>query len=137
MDDFLPMIGKDDKDVAEAHLDKAKAKTAVLADEAEMSILELQELLGKSKVGTATRDEKDRLRSLNSKLSAMKKSIEAAKTFEKSTELAYLRSTAASKVKEVNLAMKERDVHRALLAVRSAESVDLVFILDCTTSMKS
>ena len=47
MDDFLPMIGEEesfeivegpqtskktvDKDVAEAHLDKAKAKTAVLA----------------------------------------------------------------------------------------------------------
>ena len=87
MDDFLPMIREEesfeivegpntskktaDKDVAEAHLDKAKAKMAVLADEVEMSILELQELLGKSKVGTATRDEKDRLRSLNSKLSAM------------------------------------------------------------------
>ena len=31
--------------------------------------------------------------------------------------------------------MKEKDVRRALLAVRSAESVDLAFILDCTSSM--
>eukprot|EP00956_Cyclotella_meneghiniana_P035022 scaffold110397_cov72-Cyclotella_meneghiniana.AAC.4 len=65
----------------------------------------------------------------------MKKDIEAAKTFEKSAELTYLRSTAASKVEDVNLAIKERDVRRALLAVRSAESVDLAFILDCTSSM--
>ena len=149
--DFLPMIGEEesfdieapqvektvDKDIAEAHLERAKAKTKSLADEAEMSILELQKLLAKSKMGTATRDEKDRLCSLNSELSAMKKDIEAVKTFERSAELVYLRSKATSKVKvrEVNLAMKEKDIRRALLAVRSAESVDLAFILDCTSSM--
>ncbi|KAL3798707.1 hypothetical protein HJC23_004458 [Cyclotella cryptica] len=149
---FLPMIGEEEsfeiienpktekaieKDSAEALLDKAKAKTAVLADEAEMSIVELQNLLGKTKTGTATRVEKDRLLSLNSKLSALKKDIAEAKTIEKDAELFFLHAKASSKVKEVNLAMREKDIRRALLAVRSAESVDLAFILDCTGSMGS
>jgi hypothetical protein len=42
-----------DVDVAEARLYKAKAETAVLADEAELNILELQKLLKKSRAGTA------------------------------------------------------------------------------------
>lgn len=49
-----------DSDVIEAKLEKAKASTAVLADEAESSMLELQRLLGKTKTGTATRSDKDR-----------------------------------------------------------------------------
>lgn len=147
---FLPMIGEEEsfeiienpntekaveKDLAEALLDKTKAKTAVLVDEAEMSIIELQNLLGKSKTRTATRVEKDRLLSFNSKLSALKKDIEEAKSIEKDAELVFLHAKATSKVKEVNLAMKEKDIRRALLAVRAAEQVDLAFILDCTGSM--
>lgn len=110
-----------DKDVAKAYLDRAKAKTAVLVDEAEMSIIELQKLLGKSETGTAMREEKDRLLLLNSKLSAMKMDFKAAKTVERDAELTFLRSKAATKVKEVNLAMKEKDIRRALIAVKSAE----------------
>ena len=120
---FLPMIGEEEsfeiienpktnkaieKDLAEALLDKAKAKTAVLADEAELGIMELQNLLRKSKTGTATRAEKDRLLSLNSKLSALKKDIEGAKTFERDAELLFLRAKTTSKVEEVNLAMKKK-----------------------------
>jgi hypothetical protein len=48
-------------DIAEVNFDKAKAKTAMLAEEAESSILELQKLLEKTKTGTATLNDKDHL----------------------------------------------------------------------------
>ena len=61
-----------DTAVVEADLKKKRAKTAVLADEAESNIIELQRLLGKTNTGSATRAEKDRLLSLNLKLNALK-----------------------------------------------------------------
>lgn len=124
-------------DLAEVDAEKAKAKTATLAREAESSILELQELLEKTKVGTATRSDKDHLVEVNKKLSALKKDIKEAKTAEKSTEMELLRSTTRMKVTEVKLAMKEKDIRRALNSIKDAERVDMVFIIDCTGSMRS
>jgi hypothetical protein len=122
-------------DVAEADLKKTRARTAVLAHEAESNIMALQHLLGKTSTGIATRAEKDRLLSLNSKLSALKADIKEAKTIEKDTEIKFLKATARSKVAEIMLAMKEKDIRRALHAIQFAESVDVAFIVDCTGSM--
>jgi len=130
-----PTLGPSDEDAVKANHLKSKARTAVLAHEAQSSMLELQELLGKTDSGTTTRAEKDRLLSLNSKLTALKKDIKEAKTIERDTELELLRSKARSKVTDVKLAMKEKDIRRALHAVGSAESVDIAFVIDCTSSM--
>lgn len=124
-------------DTAKVEVEKSKARTAVLAHEAESSILELQRLIRKTTTDTATHVEKDHLISLNSKLCALKKDIEDAKTVEKDLELKLLRSIAISKVTKVKLAMKEKDIRRALHAVQSAESVDIAFVIDCTGSMAS
>mmetsp|Transcript_16497 Transcript_16497/g.29920 ORF Transcript_16497/g.29920 Transcript_16497/m.29920 type:complete len:391 (+) Transcript_16497:295-1467(+) len=121
--------------VAEADLKKAKSNTAVLEHEAEKNILEMQRLLGKSKTRSASRSEKGRLLSLNSKLSALKKDIEESRTVEEDTEVTLLRSKTRSKVTGVKLAMKEKDIRRALQVVQSAESVDIAFVVDCTSSM--
>lgn len=143
-EDLLEIIEEPDeaarltyRDRDEVDLEKSKARTAVLAHEAECSILELQRLIGKTTSGTATHEEKNRLMSLNLKLSALKKDIEHSKTVEKDSELKLLRSIVRSKVTEVKLAMKEKDIHRALRAVQSAESVDIAFVIDCTGSMSS
>lgn len=132
-----PTLGPSDEDAVKANHLKSKARTAALAHEAQSSMLELQELLGKTDSGTTTRAEKERLLSLNSKLTALKKDIKEAKTIEKDTELELLRSKARSKVTDVKLAMKEKDIRRALHAVESAESVDIAFVMDCTGSMSS
>lgn len=58
-------------------------------------------------------------------------------TVEKDSELKLLRSMTRSKVSEVKLAKKEKDIRRALHAVQSAESVDTAFVIDCTGSMAS
>ena len=122
-------------DLAEVNAEKAKAKTATLAKEAEISMLELQKLLEKTSTGTATLDDKDHLVEVNKKLSVLKKDIKEAKTVEKSTEVELLRSTTRMKVTEVKLAMKEKDIRRALSAIKLAEMVDVAFITDCTSSM--
>jgi hypothetical protein len=126
-----------DTDVVEADLKKKSANTAILEDEAKSNIIELQRLLGKTNTGTVTRAEKDRLLSLNLKLSSLKSDIKEARTIEKDTELKLLRSTAMSKVVDIKLAMKEKDIRRALHAVQYAESVDMAFVVDCTGSMSS
>ena len=59
MEGFEEEIHPLDTDVVEADLEKKRAKTAFLADEAESNIIELQRLLGKTNTGTATRAEED------------------------------------------------------------------------------
>ena len=54
-----------DNDIVEVDLKKPKARTAVLALEAEEKNLAMQRLLGKTDTGTATCAEKDRLLSLH------------------------------------------------------------------------
>ena len=49
-----------------------------LAHAAEKELIEISALLGKLKTGTATRDEKCRLDSLNAKLDGLKNDIEAS-----------------------------------------------------------
>jgi hypothetical protein len=44
---------------------------------------------------------------------------------------------AMSKVVAFKLATKEKDIRRALHVVQYAESVDMAFVVDCTSSMKS
>ena len=72
---------------------------------------------------------------MNLKLSALKADIKKAKTIEKDTEIKFLKSTVRSKVAEIKLVMKEKDIRRALHAVQFAESVDVAFFVDCTGSM--
>ena len=122
-------------DVAEAKYENAKTQTAKIAQEAEGRILELQKLLKKTKIGTATRHDKERLAKVNSKLSKLKREVAESKTVEKSTEMEFLRSSTRMKVTEVKTAMKEKDIRRAIQAIRLAESVDVAFIIDCTSSM--
>lgn len=52
-------------EVLEVHVKAAKAKTETLAAAAEKEMMDLSSLLGKLKTGTATRDEKVRLKSLH------------------------------------------------------------------------
>ncbi len=74
---------------------------------------------------------------MNSKLSALKADIKEAKTIKKDTEMKLLRSMARSKVADIKLRMKEKDIRCALHAVQFAESVDIAFIIDYTGSMSS
>jgi phage-related protein len=71
---------------------------------------------------------------LNLKLSALKADIKKAETIEKDTEIKFLKSTVRSKVAEIKLVMKEKDIRRTLHAVQFAESVTL-HLFDCTGSM--
>jgi Mg-chelatase subunit ChlD len=87
--------------------------------------------------GTATRNEKDRVLSLNAKLSKLKKEIKVSKERETVSEMKMLHSVTRTKVTQIQTAMKEKDIRSAIRAVCAAESVDLVFIVDCTGSMTS
>ena len=66
---------------------------------------------------------------MNLKLSALKADIKKAETIEKDTEIKFLKSTVRSKVAEIKLVMKEKDIRRTLHAVQFAESVTLHLLL--------
>jgi hypothetical protein len=61
----------------------------------------------------------------------MRKNIEDAQMTEKRAELIYHHSKEASKAVAIKYAMREKDIRCTLISLRSAESVDLAFILDC------
>lgn len=115
----------------------AASKTATLAAVAEKEMLELGELLGKLKTGTATRNEKDRLKSMNGKLSKLRKEVETSKHRESELELKMLRSATKHKTMELKKSIKEKEIRSVIRSVCAAESVDLAFIVDATGSMSS
>jgi hypothetical protein len=126
-----------DEEVSEDYVNATKVKTATLAAIAEKEISELSNLLGKLKTGTATKNEKDRLRSVNARLDGLKMEIDVSKTRESEAEVKMLRSTMHRKTMDVRKSLKEKEVRSVVRAVCAAESVDLAFILDCTGSMSS
>jgi hypothetical protein len=139
-DMVLTTIGEDEEAVEEVsgdHVKESKLATATLAAAAEKELKDLSRLLGKLNTGTATRNEKDRVLSLNANLSKLKKEIEVSKERETVSEMKMLHSATRTKVTQIQTALKEKDIRSAVRAVCAAESVDLAFIVDCTGSMTS
>ena len=73
-----PITQDGDDEAAENFVNVSKMRTSALAHAAEKELIEISALLGKLKTGTATRDEKCRLDSLNAKLDGLKNDIEAS-----------------------------------------------------------
>jgi hypothetical protein len=142
----LTSINEDaeDVDVSDSHLHReeqylavAKTETARLASAAKKEIEELQGLLGKLNTGTATREERDRILSYHDKLDRLKEELDTTKTHETEAERKMLRATATRKAADVHKALKEKEIRSVIRAVCAAESVDLAFVVDCTSSMGS
>jgi hypothetical protein len=134
-DDYLEADEMYEEEETSRKREAAASKTATLAAAAEKEILMLEELLGKLKTGTATRDEKDRLKSMNGKLSKLRKEVETSKHRESELEFKFLRSTTKRKAMELKKSIKEKEIRSVIRSVCAAESVDLAFIVDATSSM--
>ena len=96
---------------------------------------ELNELFGKLESGTATLDEKDKIKSLNKKLSVMKHELAKSATVERDMELSKLRRETRSKTRNVLISMRKKEIRSVVRSVCAAESVDLAFVIDATHSM--
>lgn len=134
-DDCLEEV--EDEEISEDHVKAVTSKTEKLAAAAEKEIRDLISLLGKIKTGTATRNEKERLKSLHGKLSKMKKEVEISKHRESEMEMKMLKSITRRKTMDLKKAIKEKEIHGVVRSVCAAESVDLAFLVDCTGSMAS
>jgi len=143
--DLIPLdtIGEDepflvtDKDVevAKSEVKDAKTKTALLVAAAEKDMAELASLLHKLKTKTATREEKAQYEALHAKLGDCIKEVEASKYNMSSAEKKYYETSTRYKEKDLMLALKEKEVRSVIRAVCASECVDLVFLVDCTSSM--
>ena len=99
-DSYLPLTnnGTDDGLVTEDEVLSAKMKTAIFAQTAEQEIAQFSNLLAKLKTGTATRNERDHLLSMNAKHGKLKCEIEYSKQRETEIEMKLLRSRKEQKV---------------------------------------
>jgi len=69
--------------VTDADVKAAEGKTAEIALDARQNMAEMNDILQKLSLGSATQSEKDKLSSMSSKLASMTKQVEASKTSEK------------------------------------------------------
>jgi len=109
--------------------------TAHLAKEAKKGMKEMEDILGRLSTGTATREEKSRLKSLNSKLSRLRKDVEKSATRDCDHELESLRKENHEKTRILLKSIKEQQIKGVIRDVCAAERVDLAFVIDCTGSM--
>ncbi|KAL7578865.1 hypothetical protein ACA910_006842 [Epithemia clementina (nom. ined.)] len=123
--------GTTEKDVLES-----KMRTELLAAAAVKEMKELASLLGKVNTSTATTAEEHKLLSAQKKLDKLKSELKTAKKSETDIELSYLRSSTARSLADVRMTMKKKDIRSVIRAVSAAESVDLCFVVDCTSSMQ-
>jgi hypothetical protein len=82
-----------------------------------------------------SRPEHDRIKTHNEELRKLRDRIKEQEIIESTTEMELLQSTTKKTSYEIKKAIKEKDIEQVYHAVSAAESVDLAFILDATTSM--
>ncbi len=129
-------IGKD-SDFALVHLpDADHLTTEEIADEAHQAIEEMKGLLAKMNSGTASRDEKERLLSLNAKLSMVKQDMAKSSETEH-RDLDVLKSRNAVKTNNLIQTLRNEEIEGITKGISASESVDLAFIMDSTGSMQS
>jgi hypothetical protein len=133
--DYIEREDEEEKDIDVPPC--SSISTRMLAKQAEEEMKEMQSLLSKLKTGTATRVECEKLKLLSKKLSKMRAAVTATKTRESDDKLSALRSRVDAKKLSFHKAVKEKEVRQVLSSLKSAESVDLAFIIDCTESMQS
>jgi len=91
------------------------------------------ELLKKMRTGTATKENKRKIRELNEKIMAL--STSTALNTAKREKSSKMRTEVRKKEKELELRLREREIRNVMDAVANAEKVDLAFMVDCTGSM--
>ena len=122
---------------AKAAWETTKLRTATLKEAVSEDISELSDLLEKLNTDAATRNEKERIHALHSKLDDLKDEIVDTKHRESTAEKAVLDAETTVKTLALRTAVKEKAVSSMIRNVCSAESVDVAFVLDCTGSMSS
>jgi hypothetical protein len=127
----------DDEEISEDHVEAVKDKTRELEAEADKQMREMISLLGRMKTGTATRVEKQRLESLNGKLSEIRKEVEISMHRKSEMEIKMLKSKTRTKTTNLRKALREKEINSIIHSVCTAESIDLAFLVDCTGSMAS
>lgn len=95
-----------------------------MAKEAKDGMKEMQDILKKLGTGTATREEKVKLKSLNAKMSRMKSHFEKSETLSRGPdlELESLRTESEKKAAELLLSFKKKQAREVIRAVCAAPS---------------
>lgn len=101
--------------------------------DAEANMVEQERLLFKIKTNTASREEIDRFKMLNTQ---MQEQSEVAQTT-KRKDMTDLRNMVTKKESEMRLAVKDRQIQSVIRQAALAETVDLSFVIDATGSMTS
>jgi len=105
-------------------------------DEIAKMMAQLQNLI-QSKSSKTHNDENEiaRLREMNAKLKMVKSEMDDKENRE--AEIKILRAKTKQRALEVKLAKKLKDIRGVARLVCDVESVDLAFVIDCTSSMQA
>ena len=134
------MEAKEAEEEASAIKQKLKSEEttyALLAESAKDHLNEMASLLKKVELSTASKEEMERLSNLDDEMKRLKADITVTKSVLKTCNEDLIRSMTKTKTYAVMKTVKERDIRSVVRFVREAETVDLAFLLDCTSSMSS
>lgn len=128
-----------DKETSEVKrkLEDEEKRHELLADSARDHIDELASLLKKVELSTATKAEMERLSKLDKHMELLKADMKTSKSAIRSYTEEMLKSMSKTKTYALMKTEKEIDIRSVIRMVREAETVDLAFLLDCTSSMGS
>ena len=105
-------------------------------DEIEKKMAELQSLMNNRSCSSGGNIQTTKLRAANAFLKNMQSQIVVDKENQESENI-MLKSTLRQRYSEVKTAQKKHAIRSVARAVCDAESVDLAFVVDCTSSMSS
>uniref|UniRef100_A0A7S0F6H6 Alpha-type protein kinase domain-containing protein n=1 Tax=Craspedostauros australis TaxID=1486917 RepID=A0A7S0F6H6_9STRA len=126
-------IGASDMKMLKGEASHAKQSTSMLLAALEADMSEAQDLINKLKNGTATATDKSRVLDLKKKISKSRSATEAGKVREDKLKTT-IRAEEESR-REAFRKIKIRQIKGMVNSVKKAESVDLAFIVDATSSM--
>jgi hypothetical protein len=109
----------------------------LIAKAAKAHLEEMSSLLEKRELSTVTRDEMKRLSKLDEEMKRLKLDLTASKSAIKTYSEEMIKSASRAKTYELMKTIKDRDIKAVIRVVGEAETVDLAFLLDCTSSMGS
>mmetsp|Transcript_14464 Transcript_14464/g.18903 ORF Transcript_14464/g.18903 Transcript_14464/m.18903 type:complete len:185 (-) Transcript_14464:12-566(-) len=127
------ILEEEDLDRLDIETIAAKETETLSTHDLEAMAVKNLELLKKMRTGTATKENKRKIRELNEKIMAL--STSTALNTAKREKSSKMRTEVRKKEKELELRLREREIRNVMDAVANAEKVDLAFMVDCTGSM--
>ncbi|CAB9518087.1 protein kinase vwkA [Seminavis robusta] len=121
----------------EQQLEEAEKSFSEHVASAKDRMEEMDELIKKAELSTATKKEMERMEKLDEEIKRLNVDLAASRSAVKAYKEELVKSRSKTKTYALMKTAKEHEIKDVIHFVREAETVDLAFLLDCTGSMTS